>query len=840
MGFISHANLFFVLFMLCFYVLDIGFATDTITSSQSLRDPETLSSKDGNFTLGFFVPPNSTNHYVGIWWKSQSTVVWVANRDQPLNDSSGAVTFSEDGNLVVVNGENQVIWSTFVSNTSSNTSAQLSDVGKLELTETTTGKSLWDSFQQPSDTFLPQMKISSNKTGSGGKLTSWKSPSNPSAGSFSVGVAERVKIVEAFIWNETRPYWRSGPWSSGVFTGIEQMNSAYLNSFSVLDGVLYYNLDGLSAFLIYVLNSQGQFQEKRWDEEEKEVQVTWTSKQSDCDVYGVCGSFAICDAHSQGTNGSSICSCLKGFEPRSKEEWDAQNWTSGCFWSTPLQCERAKDQNTSIDTNEDKFLELQKVKIPDLSEWSNDDPDTCRSRCLENCSCVAYSHDDGIGCMSWTENLLDIQQLSDRGLPLYVRVAYSTELEHDEGKKTTIIIIVTVIIGIMITVTCACVMWRRNSCHPVKIWYSIKSAMKRDKKDFIRFNNVKPLEQTGHKVFEELKELLLFDFERLATATNNFHESNKLGQGGFGPVYKGKLQDGQEIAVKRLSRSSGQGLEEFMNEVVVISKLQHRNLVRLLGCCTEGDEKMLLYEYMPNKSLDVFIFDPTKHKLLDWRRRCSIIEGIARGLLYLHRDSRLKIIHRDLKASNILLDEELNPKISDFGMARIFGGTEDHANTNRIVGTYGYMSPEYAMQGLVSEKSDVFSFGVLLLEIVSGRRNSSFYDDERSLTLIGFVWTQWNEGNILSLLDSEIYDPNDHEDILRVIHIGLLCVQELALERPTMATVISMLNSDVAFLPPPSQPAFVRVQNVLNSESSKESQRVCSVNIISITDIHGR
>ncbi|KOM37920.1 hypothetical protein LR48_Vigan03g130200 [Vigna angularis] len=807
MGISSHANLFFVLLMLCSYVLDVGIATESITSSQSIKDLETLSSKDGNFTFGFFTPPNSSDRYVGIWWKPQSTVVWVANRNQSLNDSSGVVTFSEDGNLVVLNGQNHVIWSTSVPNISTNTSAQLSDGGKLELTETTTGNSLWDSFQQPSNTLLPQMKVSSNRTGRGVGLTSWKSPSDPSVGSFSVGAVERGKIIEVFIWNETRPYWRSGPWSGGIFTGVDLMASAYLNSFTVVDGEVIYNPESVSEFGIFVLNSQGRVEQKYWDDTKQELEVSWTNKISDCDVYGVCGSFAICNSH-----GSAICSCLKGFEPNNKEEWDAQNWTSGCFRSTSLQCERAKDQNTTIDTNEDQFLELQKVKIPDFSEWSSAEPETCRSQCLKNCSCVAYSHDDGIGCMFWNDNLLDIQQLSNRGLYLYVRVDPS-ELEH--GKKTTIIITVTVIIGMVIIVTCACVIWRRTSGRP---------AMKRDKKGFLYFKNDEPLEQRDNKVFEELsrvklQELLLFDFEKLATATDNFHQSNKLGQGGFGPVYMGKLQDGQEIAVKRLSRASGQGLEEFMNEVVVISKLQHRNLVRLLGCCIE---------------------DPTKHKLLDWGKRCCIIEGIARGLLYLHRDSRLKIIHRDLKASNILLDDELNPKISDFGMARIFGRTEDHANTNRIVGTYGYMSPEYAIQGLFSEKSDVFSFGVLLLEIVSGRRNTSFYDDEHSLTLLGFTWAQWKEGNILSLVDSEIYDPNDHEDMLSLIHIGLLCVQELASDRPTMATVVSMLNSDVVFLPPPSQPAFIRVQNVVNSESSEESQRVCSVNTISITEVYGR
>ncbi|XP_014496731.1 G-type lectin S-receptor-like serine/threonine-protein kinase At1g11300 [Vigna radiata var. radiata] len=429
MGFNIHANLFFVLFMLCFYVLDFGIATDTITPSESIKDPETIISKDGNFTLGFFIPPNSTNTYVGIWWKSQSTVVWVANRNQPLNDSSGVVTFSEDGNLVVLNGQNQVLWSsTFVSNTSTNTSAQLSDEGKLELTETTTGNSLWDSFQQPSDTLLPQMKISSNRTGRGVGLTSWKNPSDPSVGNFSLGVVERGKIVEVFIWNETQPYWRSGPWSVGVFTGVEHMASAYLNSFSVVDGEISYN-PSASEFGIYVLSSQGQFEEKYWDDEKKELELTWTSKQSDCDVYGVCGSFAICDAHSQGTNGSPMCSCLEGFEPNNKEEWDAQNFTSGCFRSTPLQCERVNDENTTVDTNVDQFLELQMVKVPDFSEWSSAEPETCRSQCLENCSCVAYSHDDGIGCMSWNYNLLDIQQLSSRGLTLYVRVD-SSELEH--------------------------------------------------------------------------------------------------------------------------------------------------------------------------------------------------------------------------------------------------------------------------------------------------------------------------------------------------------------------------------------------------------------------------
>ncbi|KAK7395388.1 hypothetical protein VNO78_15945 [Psophocarpus tetragonolobus] len=643
-----------------------------------------------------------------------------------------------------------------------------------------------------------------------------------------------------FIWNETQPYWRSGPWNGRLFAGVPNMTADYLNGFQVgNDGegntYIYFTLPGGYGPVLEVLNPQGQLKETRWNDEQQEMIVSWTNRQSDCDVYGICGSFAICNAQS-----SPICSCLKGFEPSNKEEWNRQNWTNGCSRRAPLQYERARSQNTSADNNADEFLNLQMVKVPDFPEQFWGEPDTCRSECLKNRSCVAYSYDDGIGCISWTRDLLDMQQFSGGGLDLFVRVAYS-EVEH--GTNKTIIITITVIIGTLIIVTCAFIMWK-TSYNPAKIGHLIMSARKRSNKDFQHFNNGEPSKHTSNKVIEELshvklQELLLFDFQRVATATNNFHSSNKLGEGGFGPVYKGKMPDGQEIAVKRLSRASGQGLNEFMNEVVVISKLQHRNLVRLFGCCVEGEEKMLIYEYMPNKSLDVFIFDPSKSKVLDWRKRCNIIEGIARGLLYLHRDSRLKIIHRDLKTGNILLDEQLNPKISDFGMARIFGGTENEANTNRIVGTYGYMSPEYAMQGLFSEKSDVFSFGVLVLEIVSGRKNSSFYDDEHALTLLGFAWTQWREGNILSLIDPKIYNPSNHEDILRCINIGLLCVQEHAMDRPTMAAVISMFNSEAAFLPSPSQPAFIQRQNMTNSNYSTEGHKSSSINAVSITDIHG-
>ncbi|OIT33218.1 g-type lectin s-receptor-like serinethreonine-protein kinase [Nicotiana attenuata] len=223
---------------------------------------------------------------------------------------------------------------------------------------------------------------------------------------------------------------------------------------------------------------------------------------------------------------------------------------------------------------------------------------------------------------------------------------------------------------------------------------------------------------------DEVIDVPYIHLETILAATDNFSNANKLGQGGFGPVYKGIFPGQTEIAVKRLSTHSGQGIDEFKNEVTLIAKLQHRNLVRLSGYCINTTEQILLYEYMPNKSLDTFIFHGERCQLLDWEKRYDIILGIARGIAYLHHDSRLRIIHRDLKASNVLLDEEMNPKISDFGLARIVEGKGTEANTKKVVGTYGYMSPEYALDGLFSIKSDVFSFGVVLLEIVSGRRNT--------------------------------------------------------------------------------------------------------------------
>lgn len=306
-----------------------------------------------------------------------------------------------------------------------------------------------------------------------------------------------------------------------------------------------------------------------------------------------------------------------------------------------------------------------------------------------------------------------------------------------------------------------------------------------------------------------------FDFDTIRVATNNFSDANKLGQGGFGPVYKGTLFNKQEVAIKRLSSNSCQGNIEFKNEVILMSRLQHRNLVRLLGFCYESEERLLVYEFLPNKSLDKIIFDPIERAHLDWKKRHKIIEGIALGLLYLHEDSQQRIIHRDLKLSNILLDADMNPKISDFGFARLFNADQTLLNASKIAGTYGYMAPEYARHGKLSTKLDVFSFGVVILEIVSGKKNSGFRIGESVEHLLSFAWKNWTKGTADKIIDPALNNAL-RDEILRCIHIGLLCVQEKVADRPTMASVILMLDSHSFALPVPLQPAYFMKNSCLS------------------------
>uniref|UniRef100_A0A7N2MA95 Uncharacterized protein n=1 Tax=Quercus lobata TaxID=97700 RepID=A0A7N2MA95_QUELO len=456
-----------------------------------------------------------------------------------------------------------------------------------------------------------------------------------------------------------------------------------------------------TQFSRIVLDEYGKLKLQSWSEDEQE----WNSslQSSGCGDYFACGTFSICNETAQ-----DPCGCLPGFKPVSADVWSKGKVSRDCVRKTALHC------SNNSDVQNDGFLPMSRIDWPD-SPLSFDigSGKECESACLNTCSCIAYAYEDNYRshknkskCLEWTGSLSYLKQLpDDDGHDFYLKLSpldllTNVPISRNESSPAvtpgategvmlvrakqlvTILAISLPLATLMLGLFVYCV-WRK-----LRMTSKGEDLVQLDLGMTIKSENSEQMEENkrGDIRKKEVK-MPLFSFASVSAATDNFSDANKLGEGGFGPVYKGILLKGDLVAVKRLSRRSGQGWEELKNEAMLIAKLQHNNLVRLLGCCIEQDEKILIYEHMPNKSLDFFIFDPEKRKILDWQTRIRVVEGVAQGLLYLHQYSRLRIIHRDLKASNILLDSEMNPKISDFGMARIFGGNESQANTNRIVGT---------------------------------------------------------------------------------------------------------------------------------------------------------
>ncbi|KAH0696729.1 hypothetical protein KY290_014126 [Solanum tuberosum] len=304
-----------------------------------------------------------------------------------------------------------------------------------------------------------------------------------------------------------------------------------------------------------------------------------------------------------------------------------------------------------------------------------------------------------------------------------------------------------------------------------------------------------------------MKRSLHFKYSTLEKSTDNFSEERKIGQGGFGEVFKGTLPDGREIAIKRMFLTTKIRNEEISNEIDIIGQAQHQHLVRFLGCCFTADDSFLVYEYLENKSLDLILFDPKKKKELDWKKRLKIVEGTAEGLEYLHNDCQVRIIHRDIKPSNILLDSKYRPKIADFGLARV-NIREKGSAPLVIAGTFGYMAPEYLAQGQLTDKVDVYSFGVLMLEIVSGREFNKIPADDTLDTLVTIAWKHFKEKRAYRIIDPSM-EIEDVNEVVRVVQIALLCTQESPIMRPDMSTIIKLLTQENLEVPVPSKPPFI-------------------------------
>ncbi|KAG5405843.1 hypothetical protein IGI04_011962 [Brassica rapa subsp. trilocularis] len=602
---------------------------------------------------------------------------------------------------------------------------------------------------------------------------------------------------------------RSGPWNGIEFSGIPEegrnhpVYSYTENSEEVAIRFLIANQSIYSRLKIIDLGYVHRFTlippSRGWSN-------FWTFPTDDCDAYKSCGPYAYCDLST-----SPRCNCFEGFDPMNRQQWDLGEGSDGCVRRTPLSCSG--------------------------------------NRCLSDCNCTSFAAADvrrgGTGCFIWTGELYDTRTYSFAGQDLYVKVAtVDLVLSSDEervrnGKIIRWSIGVSLMLILSVIVFC---FWKRRQ-------KQAKSAETPIVKKQVLMNRmVLPRQRnlSGDNQVEDL-EVPLIEFEDVLIATEHFSDCNKVGKGGFGVVYKGRLLDGQEITVKRLSEMSAQGTNEFINEVRLIGRLQHINLVQLLGCCVDEGEKILIYEYLENLSLDSHLFVLSRRCMLNWQMRFDIINGIARGILYLHHDSSIRIIHRDLKASNILLDKDMTPKISDFGMARIFGRDETEANTRKVVGTYGYMSPEYALDGIFSIKSDIYSFGVLLLEIISGKRNKGFYYSGRDHNLLECVWRNWKEGQGIEIVDTVIIDSSSPtfrpREILRCLQIALLCVQARVEDRPLMSSVVLMLGSEAEDIPQPKPPGYCVIGNFSETYSTWSKQPdndSCTVNQITMSIIDAR
>ncbi|KAJ4960982.1 hypothetical protein NE237_020892 [Protea cynaroides] len=337
----------------------------------------------------------------------------------------------------------------------------------------------------------------------------------------------------------------------------------------------------------------------------------------------------------------------------------------------------------------------------------------------------------------------------------------------------------------------------------------------------------------------ELRGPVNYAYRDLKHATKNFSEENKLGEGGFGDVYKGVLRNGKTVAVKKLTIGlSSRAKTDFESEVRLISNVHHRNVVRLLGCCSKGPELLLVYEFMVNSSLDKFLFGD-KRGALNWKQRFDIIVGIARGLAYLHEEFHVCIIHRDIKSSNILLDDYFQPRIADFGLARLLPGDQSHMST-RFAGTLGYTSPEYAIHGQLSEKVDVYSYGVVVLEIISGRKSNDIKLEPVTQYLLEWAWKLFEEDKLMNLVDESLStDEYDVDLMKKTIQIALLCTQSSVAARPTMSEVVVMLLSKGQQELRPTRPTFIDATNRIRGDTSSSSG-LSSTATVSITQVSGR
>ncbi|XP_051114464.1 G-type lectin S-receptor-like serine/threonine-protein kinase At2g19130 [Andrographis paniculata] len=771
MIFENIGNMLLFLIFVCFYTNTIfSLANDTISANQTLSGNQTIVSSGGNFELGFFTPSKSSKYYIGIWYKKipEKTVIWVANRETPISDSPNAQIKISGRNLVLLNESKVEIWSTALNSTGPQINtvfAALLDDGNLVLRENSvSAETLWESFDYPTHTFMPGAKLSFNKrTGRLQTLTSWKSSDDPARGLFSL---EPVPYDSQFVirWNKNEPSWSSGAWNGHTFSAVPEMRLNYIYNFSYVDNenesYFTYSLYNPSIMSRMIIDTFGQIKQSTWSG--NAWSVFWLQPRNPCESCAYCGAFAIYSRSS-----SAHCNCLPGFKPEADDN-------KRCVRETNLECENG--ETVGSNGRRDKFLMYSNVKLPSYFESLPliENIGECEAECLSSCVCSAYSYDEN-GCLVWYRELLNLVQVEqgdddDDGKIIYIR--YSAYSSVFNGSKDHTLLIVGAVLGsaAIVALISGAAIWRHRRRKHARVKNAVAGS------------------------------LVGFSYKNLQLATKNF--SVKLGGGGFGSVFKGTLPDSTVVAVKKLE-SISQGEKQFRTEVMTIGAIHHMNLVRLRGFCPEQNEKLLVYDYMENGSLDTHLFSSKDSTVLDWKIRYQIALGVARGLAYLHDKCRECIIHCDVKPENILLDADYCPKVGDFGLAKLMGRDFSRVLTT-MRGTRGYLAPEWISGVPTTVKADVYSYGMMLFELVSGSRNSEYVEDKKCTyfpCLAARVIVE--EGDVLSLLDPPLMKDADAEEVLRICKVACWCIQDGENVRPSMGQIVQILEGVMDVCLPP-------------------------------------
>ncbi|KAJ1284509.1 hypothetical protein BS78_03G209500 [Paspalum vaginatum] len=758
-------------------------AADTVSRDRPLSGGQRLVSQGGKFVVGLFQPDDTApdRWYLAIWYNklSKHTPVWIANRARPIpNPDSSKLTISQDGNMVLLDGLQSPIWATNItSNAPNSTVGLILNTGNFVLAPSSnTTNFLWQSFDEPTNVWLPRAKLGRSRvTGEPTRIVSWNSSVDPSPGYYTLEMDPDGTNQFIHKWNNSEIYWETGEWTGSMFAGMPEMASypkALLHyEFVVNDQESYftYQINETMMTAMFMMEVSGQVKGVAWTESVQDWVPFFAVPKAQCSVYFVCGSFSMCTE-----NTFTFCSCLRGFSKQYEGNLLYGNPRGGCTRNARLECGGA---NSSGNSETDGFYALAIADLPEKA-WSvvAASPDGCKQACLNNCSCVAY-YFYGDNCSLWYGDLINlVSPDASSGYTIFVRLAPSEFFSGSakKGKPLTtwsltgaaiLFVAVTVIVGVLLI----------------------------------------PKRQIFSKQNKIEGSLVVFSFRYLRSVTRNFRE--RLGKGSFGSVYKGMLPDGTLIAVKKLDGIS-QGEKQFRAEVSTIGTVQHVNLIRLLGFCSEQSTRMLVYEYMPNGSLDRNIFGSTPVELR-WNVRFQIALGVAKGLAYLHEECRSRIIHCDIKPENVLLDASFMPKIADFGLAKLVGRDFSRVLTT-MRGTIGYLAPEWISGTAITAKADVFSYGMMLFEIMSGRRNSAWRQQGVETFFPVLVATRLHEGNIQGLFDSELMRDADLQEGERACKVACWCVQDDEDTRPEMGEVVQILEGLLEINLPPI-PSYLQV-----------------------------